>query len=129
MGLHTPLLATPDIEGLLSRERLIRRWRHGSDSFFWRAEKDGLLLPVRRHRSVAYRWAAVFRFEGGLPPDGEEKAYRKNLLLPEEVAVLASRSRDWVLERAKTGELPSRRVGLQVRFVPDEVTRWLETWT
>lgn len=130
MGRHTPLAAPPpDIEGLLSRRRLIRRWRHGSDAFFWRAETDGLLLPVRRRRSVAYRWEAVFRFEGGLPPVGCEQAYREDLLLPEQVATLACRGRDWVLHRAKTGDLPSRQVGLQVRFVPAEVHRWLESWT
>lgn len=117
------------ISGLLVRDNLIRRWRHGSDSFFWRAEADGLLVPVRRGRSVYYRWPDVFRFEGGLPPEGWEEAYRADLLLPEEVAERISRRRDWVLDAVKSGELPGRRVGSQVRFVPAEVARWLEGWT
>jgi hypothetical protein len=112
----------------VSRARLIQRWRHGSDSFFWRMEADGLLLPVRRGRSVFYRLRDVFAFEGGQPPEGWDAAYRVDLMLPEEVGVQVSRCRDWVLDRANAGELPCRRAGAQVRFVPAEVTLWLENW-
>lgn len=115
-------------DALVDRARLIRRWRHGSDPFFWRAAADGLLLPVRRGRSVLYRVADVFAFEGGLPPEGWEAAYRVDLMLPEEVGRLVSRGRDWVVDRANSGELPCRRVGSQVRFVGAEVARWMETW-
>lgn len=118
----------PAGDALVCRARLIRRWRHGSDSFFWRAEADGLLLPVRRGRSVLYRVADVFAFEGGPPPEGLEPAYRADLMLPEEVGAQVSRSRDWVVGRANSGELPCRRVGSQVRFVPAEVARWMESW-
>jgi excisionase family DNA binding protein len=120
--------AVPLEDELLNRKRLICRWRHGSDPFFWRAEADGLLVPVRRGRRVGYRWHDVFMFEGGLPPDGFEQLYRADLLLPEEVAGRIGRSRDWVLETARSGELPSRRVGLQHRFVPAEVAQWLRSW-
>ena len=118
----------PAGDALVSRARLIQRWRHGSDPFFWRMEADGLLLPVRRGRRALYRVADVFVFEGDLPPDGREVAYRVDLMLPEEVGTLISRSRNWVLDRARSGELPCRRVGAQVRFVPAEVARWMETW-
>jgi excisionase family DNA binding protein len=126
-GRNTP--AVPHEEELLDRKRLIRRWRHGSDAFFWRAEADGLLTPVRRGRATRYRWPDVFLFEGGLPADGFEQLYRADLLLPEEVAARIGRSRDWVLDMAKSGELPCRRVGMQQRFVPAEIVQWLKTWT
>lgn len=112
----------------LTRADLIRRWRHGSDSLFWRAEADGLLVPVRHGRSVYYTWPAVFEFEGGQPPDGLDAEYRADLMTPEQVGTLASRSRGWVLAAARGGDLPSRSVGLQRRFVPAEVRRWIEGW-
>lgn len=124
-GCAAPL---PAGDVLVDRARLIRRWRHGSDPFFWRAAADGLLLPVRRGRSVLYRVADVFSFEGGPPPAGWDAAYRVDLMLPEEVGAQVARSRDWVLDLARSGELPCRRVGAQVRFVPAEVARWQENW-
>jgi len=117
------------MEQLLSRARLIARWRHGSDSFFWRAEADGLLVPIRDGRHVRYLWPAVFRFEGGLPPKGFETAYMADLMTPEEVARRAEMSRDTILRKAKCGSLSARRVGLSFRFVPAEVDRWMATWT
>ena len=130
LNAQTASSTIPASLSLLSRDRLIRRWRHGSDSFFWRAEADGLLLPVRRpdRRAVAYRWADVFRFEGGMPPTDWNAAYRCDLLLPEEVAEGISRKREWVCAAARAGDLPHRRVGLQFRFVPAEVTLFLGAW-
>lgn len=119
----------PTGNGLVSRRRLIQRWRHGSDPFFWRAATDGLLSPVRRGRSVLYRVEDVFAFEGGQPPAGQDAAYRADLMLPDEVGTQVSRGRDWVLDLARSGELPCRRVGSQVRFVPSEVARWREGWS
>ena len=109
-------------------EAVPRRCRHGSNPFFWRAAADGLLLPVRRGRSVLYRLAEVFAFEGGPPLAGWDAAYRVDLMLPEEVGAQVARGRDWVLDRARSGELPCRRVGSQVRFQPAEVARWQESW-
>jgi len=116
-------------EDRLDRQRLIKRWRHGSHSFFWRAEADNLLRPVRRGRAVFYTWPAVFDFEGGQPRAEWREAYKADLLLPEEVGARIGRSRNWVLDAANAGDLPARRIGLQTRFVPLEVTRWIGGWT
>ena len=93
-------------------------------------EADGLLLPVRRGRSVLYRVWDVFAFSraGSRRTAAGGCAYRVDLMLPEEVGAQVSRNRDWVLDRANSGELPCRRVGAQVRFVPAEVTLWMESW-
>jgi excisionase family DNA binding protein len=113
---------------LLSRQRLRRRWRHGSDAFFWRAQRDGLLIPRRDGRRTGYDEDDVFAFEGGAPPKGMLEAYRADLLTPEEVAALCPLGRDAILARARRGELPARRVGNAWRFVPAEVARWLRSW-
>lgn len=113
-----------DARQLLTRERLRQRWQHGSDSFFWRAETDGLLLPVIYDGLVRYRWEDVFRFEGGLPPNERLDAYGQDLLTENEVAALFHCSPEVVLRAAKTGSLPCRRVGRAYRFVPVEVEHW-----
>ena len=113
---------------LLSRRRLRQRWRHGSDAFFWRAQRDGLLVPRRDGRRVGYAEDDVFAFEGGPPPPGMLEAYRADLVTPEEVAALCPLGREAILDRARRGELPARRVGHVWRFVPAEVARWLRGW-
>ena len=100
--------------GLVSRARLKRRWKCGSDSSFWRAEADGLLVPRRRNGRVRYTWADVWAYEGGQPPEGMAAAYRADLLTPAVVAVMAD------------SEIPVRRVGSKWRFVPAEIARWLD---
>ena len=62
------------------------------------------------------------------PPAGWDAGYRVDLMLPEEVGAQVARSRDWVLDLARSGELSCRRVGAQVRFVPAEVALWQEGW-
>lgn len=119
-----------DAQQLLTRERLIRRWQHGSDSFFWRAETDGLLIPVIYDGLLRYRWEDVFQLEGGLPDADQLAAYAENLLTETEVAALFHCSTDVVFRAAKTGSLPCRRVGRAYRFVPLEVENWNRTrWT
>lgn len=113
-----------DVRQLLTRERLRQRWQHGSDSFFWRAETDGLLIPVSYDGLLRYRWDDVFLFEGGLPADDQLDAYGQNLLTENEVAALFYCSPEVVLRAAKTGSLPCRRVGRAYRFVPVEVEHW-----
>lgn len=113
-----------DVRQLLTRERLIERWQHGSDSFFWRAETDGLLLPVSYDGLLRYTWNDVFLFEGGLPADDQLDAYGQDLLTETEVATLFRCSSKVVLRAAKTGSLPCRRVGRAYRFVPVEVEHW-----
>nr|WP_245216586.1 helix-turn-helix domain-containing protein [Sagittula salina] len=49
-------------------------------------------------------------------------------MTPEEVAFHAELSRDTILAEARRGSLPARRVGMQYRFVPDEVARWIAQW-
>ncbi|GGO58624.1 DNA binding domain-containing protein, excisionase family [Roseovarius pacificus] len=119
----------PDALRLLSRRRLLQRWQHGSDAFFWRAERDGLLVPRRDGRRIGYAEADVFAFEGGQPPKGLLDAYRLDLLTPEEVAARCTLKRGTILERARRGALPGRRIGAAWRFVPAEVANWLQTWS
>ncbi|MGR3504417.1 MAG: hypothetical protein ACU0B7_00930 [Paracoccaceae bacterium] len=119
-----------DAQQLLTRERLIERWQHGSDSFFWRAEKDGLLIPVIYDGLLRYRWHDVFQLEGGLPDADHLAAYAENLLTETEVAALFHCSTDVVFRAARTGSLPCRRVGRAYRFVPLDVEHWNRVrWT
>jgi len=112
--------------GLVSRARLVRRWKWGSDSSFWRAEADGLLVPRRRNGRTRYAWRDVWDFEGGQPPAGMDAAYRADLLTPEAVAALADLRPAKITELARRGEIPARRIGATWRFVPAEVARWLD---
>lgn len=113
---------------LLSRQDLIRRWQHGSQSFFWRAAEDGLLMPSRAGATPLYSWADVFAFEGGPPPDGLERAYRHDLLTPEQVAPLSPWKPETIVSHARRGHLVHRKIGRVYRFVPAEVAAWLAHW-
>ena len=108
----------------LSRERLVKRWQCGSDSFFGRHERSGLLVPRQSGRLLRYDWQDVFAFEGGPPPEGLEEAYRCDLLTETKVADLCDCSPEKVIGAAKAGHLATRRVGRSYRFVPIEVGRW-----
>lgn len=51
-----------------------------------------------------------------------------NLLKPNDVARQLAVSRAWVYEAARTGRIPSVRIGGQdgpLRFVPEDIDRWL----
>jgi excisionase family DNA binding protein len=51
-----------------------------------------------------------------------------NLLKPNDVARQLSVSRAWVYEAARTGRIPSVRIGGEdgpLRFVPEEIDRWI----
>jgi hypothetical protein len=127
---HDPLPSpdTPDAAlELLDRERLIQRWRCGSDSFFWRMEKKGLLPPLRCDGLLRYTWDDVLAFEGGLPPAGLEVEYRQDLLTPATVAAFCDCCEAKILDEAKSGRLVVRRIGRTARFVPAEVLRWQQT--
>lgn len=121
--------SNPDDLCLFSRKRLIQRWQCASDAFFWRAERDGLLVPRRDGRRIGYVEEDVYAFEGGQPPPGMLKAYRADLMTPEEVAARCPLKRSTILARARNGVLPGRRIGEAWRFVPAEVARWLDTWS
>jgi excisionase family DNA binding protein len=43
----------------------------------------------------------------------------------EAVAEFLGVSKTWVYRRVESGEIPHRKIGRVVRFVPDEVTSWL----
>jgi excisionase family DNA binding protein len=50
------------------------------------------------------------------------------LLKPSEVAVQLGVSRSWLYDAAKTGRIPSIRIGGEdgpLRFVPEDIERWL----
>ncbi|SIO10071.1 hypothetical protein SAMN05444722_0418 [Rhodovulum sp. ES.010] len=113
---------------ILSRTRVRRRWGHGSDSTLWRLEADGLLVPRRYGGRLGYTWRDLWDYEGGQPPDGMDAAYREDLVGPEAIAALCPLSAAAILARAKRGEIPSRRIGRFVKFVPEEARRWLRQW-
>ena len=107
--------ATP---ALLDRSRLVQRWQHGSDTFFWRQEKRGALVALSDGAKVRYRWEDVFAFEGGQPPEGLAEAYTSDLLTERQAAALCSVKPSFILAAARKGELPARRIGRAFRFVP-----------
>lgn len=113
---------------LLSASDLLRRWQAGSDATLWRAEKDGLLLPVREGRRRGYSWETIWAFEGGQPPAGMEAAYRKRLLTPEQAAMRVPYRPSTLITKARERTLPCRRIGTKVRFVAAEIDRWLCSW-
>ncbi len=58
------------------------------------------------------------------------------LMKPSAVATQLGVSRSWLYEAAKTGRIPSIRIGGEdgpLRFVPEDIERWLEearaNWT
>lgn len=129
MDIETPAEHEADMPvGLVSRARLILRWQHGSDTFFWRSEKHCLLLPVRDGTLLRYRWTDVFAFEGGPPPAGMDAAYAEDLLTGDDVAARCECGADTILKRAKTGLLPCRKIGRFTMFVPAEVAAWQSRW-
>lgn len=128
MNLDNPLTwhldaEAPDLE-LLTRDRLIARWQHGSDSFFWRAQESRRLVPRQAGGLLRYAWPDVLAFEGGPPPAGLEAAYRRNLLTEDQVAAFCACSPGSIVDQAKSGLLPCRRIGRAYRFVPAEVELW-----
>jgi excisionase family DNA binding protein len=51
------------------------------------------------------------------------------LLKPSEVAAQLAVSRTWLYDAAKTGRIPSIRIGGEdgpLRFVPEDIDRWLQ---
>ena len=51
------------------------------------------------------------------------------MLKPSEVAVQLGVSRSWLYDAAKTGRIPSIRIGGQegpLRFVPEDLERWID---
>lgn len=113
--------ATPD---LLDREFLRNRWHGASDGFFWRQQQRGALVPVSDGTKLRYHWHDVFKFEGGLPPEGMVGAYQADLVTEEQVARRCSVTPSYVRNAAKTGSLPCRRVGRAYLYVPVEVETW-----
>lgn len=114
---------------LLSRTDLRQRWQCGSQAFFQRAEADGLLIARRYGGRPGYRWEDVWAFEGGLPPEGLEEAYRADLITPDELAALCPFQPATLIRKASAGEIPCRRVGRFIRFVPYEAQHWLRSWS
>lgn len=113
---------------LLSRADLRRRWQCGSPSFFARAERAGWLVARRDGGVPGYTWQDVWTFEGGLPPHGRERAWKVDLLTPEEVAARCPLAPSTIIERARAGILPCRRIGRLYRFIPAQVQDWLLSW-
>lgn len=114
---------------LLSRADLKRRWRCSSPAFFQRAEADGLLVAHRHGGRPGYRWKDVWTFEGGLPSLELETAYRADLITPKELAEVCPLKPTTLIRKAAAGEIPHRRIGRFIRFVPAEATAWLRNWS
>ena len=118
-----PRVADAPLE-FLTREQLIRRWKTGSASFFYRAESRDLLVPRRCGGLLRYAWDDIFTFEGGPPPVGLEAEYRADLLTATQIGAFCGCSEGRVLADVKAGWLAHRRIGRFVRFVPAEVRLW-----
>ena len=114
---------------LLSRADLKRRWQCGSHAFFQRAETDGLLIACRNARTLGYRWTDVWEFEGGQPEPELFDAYHADLITPHDLALMCPLQPKTLTLKASGGEIPHRRVGRFIRFVPLEATKWLESWS
>lgn len=84
---------------------------------------------ARRHGGrLGYHWHDIWTFEGGLPPEELEDEYRADLLTPEELAEVCPLKPRTLIRKATAGEIPHRRVGRAIRFVPYEAERWLRSW-
>lgn len=114
---------------LLSRAYLMQRWQCGSHAFFQRAESDGLLIARRWGGRPGYRWEDIWAFEGSLPPKGLEEAYRADLITPDDLAALCPFQPKTLIRKATAGDVPHRRIGRFIRFVPLEAQRWLRSWS
>lgn len=112
------------LPALIDRTRLIRRWQHGSDAFFWRHEASGALRAVSDGAKVRYRLSDVFDFEGGPPPEDLIEAYESDLLTEAQAARLCAVRPSYILTAARSGDLPVRRIGRAFRFVPAELQAW-----
>lgn len=58
-----------------------------------------------------------------------ERPLSKALLKPAEVAERLGVSRTWLYDAAKSGRIPSIRIGGQegpLRFVPEDIQRWID---
>lgn len=109
---------------LLDRAGLIKRWRHGSDAFFWRQERAGRLYPVINGGVLRYHWDAVMMFEGGLPSAEMAAEYLADLMHPDQVAAVCHCTPGFIATSVRSGALPVRRIGRASRFVPAEVALW-----
>lgn len=115
---------------LLSRADLKQRWRNcGSHAFFQRAEADGLLIARRHVGRPAYHWEDIWTFEGGLPPQELEDEYRSDLITPDDLAEVCPLKAKTLIRKAAAGEIPHRRIGRFIRFVPAEAAAWLRNWS
>lgn len=63
------------------------------------------------------------------PVSPERQSSQVPLLKPSEVAAQLGVSRSWLYDAAKTGRIPSIRIGGQegpLRFVPEDIERWID---
>jgi excisionase family DNA binding protein len=61
--------------------------------------------------------------------DPEHPSSQPRLLKPSEVAAQLGVSRSWLYDAAKTGRIPSIRIGGEegpLRFVPEDIRRWID---
>ena len=118
------LSAPADPPELLDRKRLAQRWQCGSEAFFWRHEASGALCARSDGTKVRYAWEDIWAFEGGVPPDDLRAEYQCDLLTEAQAARLCWVEPSYILTAARSGDLPTRRVGRAYRFVPAEIQAW-----
>lgn len=53
----------------------------------------------------------------------------ESLMTPTEVAEYLRKSKSWVYGAASRGELPTKRIGRDLRFSREELDRWLASKT
>jgi predicted DNA-binding transcriptional regulator AlpA len=97
--------------------RLYERWPHGT------TQPSNSDLAQRVYGGRVRRLAVIAIMDNGYP--------RSELVLikPTALAAQLGVSRSWLYEAAKTGRIPSIRIGGEegpLRFVPEDIQRWLD---
>lgn len=110
---------------MMTTRALCRHWKLGETTIRAYVE-SGRLRACRVNRSLRFDWNDVWALERGPLPRGALAArYRTALLTRRELAdalAVSLRTLDRLVERG----LPTRNVGVNVRFNPHDAADWLE---
>lgn len=111
--------------GLLSESELAA-WLRVSQRSVRRFVDAGDLTRVRVGHTPAYVWDDVLRFAGVRTRDAA-RAQASPLLTTDEVAAICRGFSPGSIKRlAKSGEIPSIRIGRSLRFLAAEIEDWID---